>query len=88
MIDGRIASEAVELVHGDRQDSYGSPRDNLGRIAGMWSAYLGADVSAHDVANMMTLLKVARARHAYKRDNYVDGIAYLLLGESLDRTCE
>ncbi len=45
MIDGRIASEAVELVHGDRQDSYGSPRDNLGRIAGMWSAYLGADVS-------------------------------------------
>lgn len=88
MIDPTIVTEAVQIIGGERQDTYGAPENNFARIAGMWSAYLGTPVSAADVAQMMVLLKVARSRHAYKRDNYVDGIAYLLLGESLDRTCE
>lgn len=88
MIDAGITREAIALVVGDRQATYGPPAENLGRIAGMWSAYLGIPVSAADVAQMMVLVKVARARHAYKRDNAIDAVAYTLLADMLARPCE
>jgi hypothetical protein len=84
VIDVSLLKEAAALVNGERQAAYGSPQDNLGRIAGMWSAYLSTPVSASDVAAMMVLVKVARSVNAYKRDNYVDAIGYLLLAEGLN----
>jgi hypothetical protein len=85
VIDRELLADAARAVTGDRQDAYGSPEDNLGRIGQLWSAWLGKTVSAHDVAVMMTLVKISRASHTHHRDNYVDGIGYLALAERLGR---
>lgn len=80
MIDPTIAADAAQLVLGDRRTAYG---DSLTRVAGLWSAYLGVDVSARDAAWMMALVKAARSRGSYKRDNFVDAVGYVLLAEAL-----
>lgn len=86
MIDPKLASDAVSTMMGDRNRTHGRPEDTLKRIARLWSGYLGIDdLSAGDVAAMMTLLKLARSRHGYDRDHYLDAVAYLLLAEGLSR---
>lgn len=68
---------AAGCVLKDRQNTYGKPEDSFAMIAGMWSAYLGVCVSAHDVAAMMALLKIARFRHnPWHTDNAVDCAGY------------
>jgi len=69
--------EANKLVGGDRQKDYGDKVDNHSNIAKLWSAYLHIPVTAHDVALMMVLLKMARTKlGAVSRDTYVDMAAY------------
>jgi len=85
VIDRSIADEAGKLVGGERNDQYGPPEVALQRIAGLWSGYLGFKLDASDVAKMMMLLKLARTMDGpYKRDSFVDGVAYLLIAEGLD----
>ena len=70
-------SHAIELVGGDRQKDYGDKVDNHNNIAKLWSAYLDIPVTAHDVAILMSLLKVARTKlGAVSKDTYVDMSAY------------
>ncbi|MGA0807292.1 MAG: DUF6378 domain-containing protein [Pseudohongiellaceae bacterium] len=76
----RVLQEADTLINGQRQEDYGTPRQNFGVIADMWAAYLGADIEPRDVANMMALLKIARLRMTNARDSAVDGAGYLALG--------
>lgn len=85
MIDPTVAVDAIRLVDEDRNDQYGPPEVNLGRIAGMWSAYLGCDITAEDVSLMMVLTKISRAKSGYARDNTVDGVAYFLIHDSMAR---
>lgn len=80
-----MAYEATGIVDEDRQEDYGYFEDNLARIAGLWSAYLDQWIAPQDVAQMMVLVKVARTRNGYKRDNYLDAIGYSLIAESLQR---
>lgn len=69
--------EANKLVGGDRQKDYGDKVENHSNIAKLWSAYLDIPVTAHDVALMMVLLKMARTKlGAVSRDTYVDMTAY------------
>ena len=69
--------KAAECVLKDRQNVYGKPEDCFGMIARMWGAYLGVCISAHDVAAMMVLLKIARFRHnPLHEDNAVDCAGY------------
>lgn len=75
-----VLAEADRLINGDRQKDYGDAADSFGAIAAMWSAYLGCDVTARDVCNMMALLKIARLRLGQHDDSSVDGAAYLALG--------
>lgn len=65
----------------ERAAHYGDPRPNHERIAGMWSAYIGHPVTAHDVAMMMVLVKVSRSKvdPAYG-DNYEDIAGYADIG--------
>ena len=68
---------AAGCVLKDMQNQYGGPEDSFGMIARMWGAYLGVCVSAHDVAAMMALLKIARFRHnPFHEDNAVDCAGY------------
>ena len=85
MIDPALASEAVATMMGDRMKSHGDPTATLARVAAMWGGYLDRDLGVSDVAAMMTMLKLARARHAYDRDHYLDAVAYTLIAESTAR---
>jgi hypothetical protein len=70
-------SHAIKLVGGDRQKDYGDKVENHNNIAKLWSAYLDIPVTAHDVAILMSLLKVARTKlGAVSKDTYVDMSAY------------
>ena len=82
MIDPALASEAVATMMGPRMTTHGDPTVTLGRIAAMWSGYIGTDISTADVAQMMVLVKIARSKGGYDRDHYLDAIAYSLLAEA------
>lgn len=76
-----LLDTAKDLVAGPREHQHGSKLKNHQNIARIWSGYLvnmgGKPVDAHDVANLMELLKVARRQHgAHNMDDYVDGAGY------------
>ena len=71
-----LAEEAAAIVAGDRAADYGDVNDSFARIAKRWSAYTGSHISPWDVAQMMILLKVSRAKTSTKRDTLVDIIGY------------
>lgn len=80
-----ILHEAELIIYGDREETYGQPDKNLTLIANLWREYLGVkNISAHDVCMMMVLLKVARQRNTYKRDNLVDICGYAALSERVE----
>lgn len=79
-----ITQEAKQIVDGQRREDYGDTRESFNRIAGLWSAYLGNQVSSLDVARMMILLKVSRSKHNNQRDSYVDIVGYV---ECIDQLC-
>ena len=71
---------AQELVTGPRAKTYGDKIVNHANIAKMWSAYLDKEITAHDAAVMMALLKVARTKFgAPTADTYVDAAAYMAI---------
>lgn len=76
-----VAYEAHRLVFGARGASYGHPANNFEDIGSLWSAHLGHEITPLNVADMMTLFKIARDNHAYKRDNIVDAIGYQIAKE-------
>ena len=48
---------------------------------------LGGEITAHDVAICMALVKVARLMHQHKKDSYLDMAAYAAIaGEIEERT--
>lgn len=71
--------EAERIVCNDREDTYGAPEDNFELISEFWTSYLSRKehLTESDIANMMILLKVARAATGkFKADNYVDIAGY------------
>ena len=76
-----ILDAAKEIICNDRNAQYGEPEDNFAEIAKLWSDYLDEDISAQDVAMMMTLFKIARIKTGgVKMDNYVDAAGYIACG--------
>jgi hypothetical protein len=76
-----ILDTAKEYITKDRANTHGDLENNFGLIACYWSAHLGRNIKPHDVAVMMTLLKLARARsNPAHADNWVDGCGYLACG--------
>jgi nucleoside 2-deoxyribosyltransferase len=77
-----VLQEADELIHGDRNASYGPPNQDFQRTASMWTGLLqfklkeGESIRSQDVAWMMMMLKASRAQHSDKRDHYVDAAGY------------
>lgn len=80
-----ILDTAKTCVVGDREQDYGSPESNFGRIAGLWTIYLGCPVTAKDVAAMLALLKIARIASGHaKEDNWVDLAGYAACGGEIE----
>lgn len=81
-----LLNKAIELTNGKRDADYGSPGSNFLRIAKLWRAYTGHDISPEDVAVMMCLVKISRIRHdASKGDNWIDLAGYAACGAEVCR---
>lgn len=89
-----VLDAAKDIIYGDREQAYGSPRFNLDTIAQLWSVYLnrrfpfGAnrlmELKAEDVSQMMILLKTARLIHnPTHRDSLVDQAGYAALQDRI-----
>ena len=79
-----ILEEAMNCVCGRREQDYGTPENNFGTIADLWSVYLDADIDAIDVAVMMALLKIARIRNGGGTiDSFIDLAGYAACGGEL-----
>jgi len=79
-----ILATATKYVTHDRNKSHGSPENTFGLIARYWSAHLETNVSASDVAVMMTLLKLARLKsNQSNEDNWIDAAGYMACGGEL-----
>ena len=72
-----ILEAAEKCVCHDRQDTHGRPEDSFGDIADLWTAYKGVEFDPVDVAQMMILLKIGRAKENPKHtDNWIDIAGY------------
>jgi hypothetical protein len=79
-----IVEEAKSIVNGDRAKEYGDVDESFTRIAALWSAYLSdttipwiVTIDKFDVAKLMILMKVSRAKDTNHRDSYVDIAGYV-----------
>lgn len=81
-----ILDTANKIINGKRQDAYGKAEDSFALIAEFWSVWLRGrglllkDLRPYDVAQMMSLLKKARAIHDPTHvDSAVDDAGYTAL---------
>ena len=79
-----ITDEAKTIVAGDRASDYGDANESFARISKLWSAYVGVTINSWDVAQMMILLKVSRAKTSRKRDTLVDIVGYAECASKLE----
>ena len=76
---------AAALVHGDRQNDYGTPQENFARIAALWEPIFGRAVTPGEVALALTQLKIARLIHTPTHaDSWVDAAGYIAIGAELE----
>lgn len=69
--------QRAESITHDRAADYGDPNVSFDRIALMWSAITGADITAQQVAHMMICLKLSRLQTSPNHlDSYVDIVGY------------
>lgn len=78
-----LLHRAQALIDGTRQQEYGDAEVNFTRIAELWSAFLGVNITPKDVPVMMALLKLAREKNSPKEDNLLDAAGYIGLAARL-----
>src|SRR3954466_9442603 len=73
-----ILNEAADLIVGQRQEDYGTPEENFGRIAEYFNIHFKKNLEQNipatprQMAEFMVLLKMARTINSPTRDSYVD----------------
>lgn len=78
---------AHDIVHGDREKTYGDPGKNLRLIAQYWSTHTGITITETDVCIMMMLLKIARLKNNPDHvDSWIDIAGYAALKNKLDNS--
>ena len=77
-----LLREAAAIISGDRNKQYGNPEDNFVRTAQIWTAIIGYEFTAEDVAMMMVGLKVARyaSKSGFQPDTWTDIAGYAACG--------
>lgn len=81
-----VLAEAETLITGDRNNQYGPPHQDFQRSAEAANAYgyrgpHGLPLQAHDIAILISLVKVSRITwQPDKRDNWVDLAGYAACG--------
>ena len=84
MISQSLLDEAKKLIGGNRQQDYGDKLKNHQNIANFWSIFLEKQITAHDVAICMALVKVARLMNQHKKDSYLDMAAYAAIAGEIE----
>jgi hypothetical protein len=75
----------------ERLTEHGHTERSFKMIGELWSSYIThaytardkLQLQAHDVAQMMTLVKMARAVYGYSMDNFTDSAGYTALAAML-----
>ena len=83
MVRREVLRHAEEMVMVDRHEEHGPAEINLTRIAKLWGAFLGVDITASDACTMMILLKASRLAHKKSDDSFIDIAGYASLGSEL-----
>jgi hypothetical protein len=88
-------SERVLLDAGDairsRLKEHGHTERSFGMIADLWTTYINHSFTSrgdvklrpYDIAQMMSMVKMARSTYGYSFDNFVDGAGYTALSALL-----
>lgn len=71
-IQGNILDLAKKLTHGDRNDDYGPPHEDMRKVSELVNTILGTNLAPHDIPTIMICIKLARESHVHKRDNLTD----------------
>ena len=80
-----ILDTAKKCVCGDREQDYGTPEQNFGTIAQLWTAYKGIELTAVDVAIFLSLVKIGRIASGHgKADNWIDLAGYAACGGEIE----
>lgn len=58
-----LPSEKATKIVKERKSTYGHPADVYEKVAGMWGALFGWEVSAEDVAQALLCVKMAREKN-------------------------
>ena len=86
-----ILEMSLDIID-SRKGDYGNPGDMFALLAKYWSTYLeshqktAGGLAASDVAEMMTLFKIARATHgenAKTADDLIDAVGYMAFAGGL-----
>lgn len=80
----KIAEDTLKIIAGTRAVTHGDAYENHTKIAAVWNGILEAagkstkqPLNAHDVANLMEGLKIARRYLGdFNVDDYIDGAGY------------
>jgi hypothetical protein len=76
-----VLEAAMAAVMVDRAATHGAPENTFGRIARVWSAQLGVEVTPAQVCILLAELKACRAwENPGHGDNWVDGAGYYACG--------
>lgn len=85
-----MLQQAMSLITGDRNHTYGSPTQNFQDTADVWNVLLraklgeGMQITPGEVAMMMIALKLVRMIAQPKGDNWVDVAGYAGCGYEVD----
>lgn len=84
----QVLDDAKQIINGERQEQYGQPEYCFNTIASYWNEYIksqrgGHEITAHDVAMMMILLKIARVQGVATYDTLVDIAGYAAIADHL-----
>lgn len=77
-----ILTEAHTLITGDRQNAYGHPKDDYGKVLTIFQSLTGIRMSYSDAIFFMVSVKLARLVNnldagKFHRDSIVDAAGYL-----------
>ena len=79
-----ILDTAKKYVMKDRADQHGDMESNLTAIANLWSIFLDTRIKPHEVAAMMSLLKIGRIKSSPENpDHWIDCAGYSACGAEL-----
>ena len=84
-----ILAEASFCITHDRAATHGEAENSFTQIGKLWSVWLDRKITAYDVAMMMTLFKIARAKgNPAHVDNLVDLVGYAALAAVMEERAE